>query len=72
MFGKATLEIPENGFCGPVKIWGLSDELASIMGRTAAWTLSDKREYVIVTLSDGTIEGIGQNPTTGELVITPW
>jgi hypothetical protein len=55
MFGKATLDIPQNGPIGPSHTIGLSDELAMTIGRTAAWTLSDKHMFVTVTLESGEV-----------------
>lgn len=59
MFGQATLQIPRSGNIGPSTTTGLSDELAAIIGRTAAMTLSEEDGYVIATMGDGTIMIIG-------------
>lgn len=59
MYGKAKLEIPPIGTIGPSHTEGLSDQLAMIMGRTAAWTLSDENPLVKVTLEDGTGVNMG-------------
>ncbi len=68
MFGIATLSIPASGFIGPVTVHGLSDQLALIMGRTAAWTLSNDNDCVCVALSDGSMKLIGLDLTTYTLV----
>lgn len=60
MFGQATLEIPQSGNIGPSRTDGLSDQLAMIMGRTAAMTLSDKDGYVTVSLQSGEVRFIGR------------
>lgn len=59
MYGKATLEIPPTGTIGPSHTEGLSDQLAMIMGRTAAWTLPDEGPPIKVTLEDGSGVNIG-------------
>ncbi len=59
MFGKATLEIPQSGTIGPSYTDGLSDELAMVLGRVAAWTLSDEHEFVTVSLESGEVKVIG-------------
>jgi hypothetical protein len=50
---SAILEIPASGAIGPSRTEGLPDELALVMGLTAAWSLSEDDGDVIVTLSDG-------------------
>jgi len=69
MFGKATLEIPGSGNIGPSTTGGLSDELAMILGRTAAMTLADEDGDVLVTLSDGTVKVIGHEAWSGNIVV---
>ena len=59
MYGKATLDIPAVGNIGRSRTDGLSDELALILGRTAAWTLSEQDGYVTVTLESGLRRIIG-------------
>lgn len=68
MFGTATLEIPQVGNIRPSRTEGLSDNLAMVMGRTAAWTLSEQNGFVIVTLADGTARVIGHDTVNGELI----
>lgn len=67
MFGTTTLEIPQVGDIGPSRTEGLSDELAMVIGLTAAWTLSEQDGFVIVTLADGTARVIGHDTIKGEL-----
>ncbi len=67
MYGTATLEIPQVGDIGPSRTEGLSDELAMVIGLTAAWTLSEQDGFVIVTLADGTARVIGHDTVKGEL-----
>lgn len=70
MHGKATLDIPASESIGPSRTEGLSDKLAMSYGTLAARLLSElSQEYVVVTLSDGTIKVIGRDSTTGELRI---
>jgi len=69
MFGEATLEIPASGVIGASVTSGLSDALAMVFGRTAAYTLSEQGQSVIVTLSDGTKKVIGCEDTSGEIRI---
>ena len=69
MFGNATLDIPQSGSIGPSHTEGLSDELAMVFGRTAARSLSEQDGFVIVTLSDGTEQTIGNDTFSGELVL---
>lgn len=59
MYGKATLEIPASGAIGPSRTEGLSDALATAIGRTAARTLSDQDSCVTVTLESGEVKVIG-------------
>ena len=59
MNGKAVLDIPESGEFGRSLDEGLSDELAMVMGRTAALTLSYHDRHVIVTLESGNVVVIG-------------
>lgn len=62
MFGKATLEIPQDGPIGPSKFDELSDELALSYGRLAAATLSDDNDGLVkVTLKSGRVHFIGPN-----------
>lgn len=69
MFGQATLDIPRNGDIGPSRIDNLSDEVAMTLGRMAAWTLSDEKQFVAVTLESGETRVIGQDTVTGTLTI---
>ncbi len=69
MFGQATLEIPQSGNIRPSFTDGLSDCMAMAMGRTAAWTLSERDSYVTVTLESGSMKVIGLDTRRGELVI---
>jgi len=69
MFGNATLEIPASGDIGPTQMDGLSDQLAMIMGRTAARTLSERDDSVSVTLESGTVVIIGHEQVDGTLII---
>lgn len=69
MYGKATLEIPQSGVIGPSKTEGLSDEMAMTIGRAAAWTLSERDEFVTVTLESGSVRVIGQDTVRGKLTI---
>jgi hypothetical protein len=55
MFGNATLSIPANGVIGPSKTDGLSDQLAMVMGRLAAQTLSEPDAFVTVTLESSEV-----------------
>lgn len=71
MFGNATLEIPRTGTIGPSRTEGLSDTLAMIIGRTAAWMLSEGDGYVIVTLESGEVRVIGHDTLTNKLTIGP-
>ncbi len=59
MFGKATLDIPASGNIGPSRTDGLSDELAMVLGRSAARTLSEQDGYVTVSLESGETKVIG-------------
>jgi hypothetical protein len=68
MFGQATLEIPRAGDTGPSRTIGLSDDLAMIMGRIAAWTLSEQDGCVAVTLESGEVKLIGHDTSTNALV----
>ena len=54
MFGNATLDIPQSGSIEPSHTEGLSDELAIVIGQTAARSLSEQDGFVVITLSDGT------------------
>lgn len=69
MFGQASLSIPQVGHIGPSRTEGLSDELALILGRTAAMTLSEQDGFVVVTLSDGQVKAIGFDTARGEVTI---
>lgn len=69
MFGIATLEIPSSGVIGPSRYEGLSDELALVLGRFAARTLSDEDGYVKITYSDGNVKLIGHDTANDVLVI---
>jgi hypothetical protein len=66
---SATLEIPASGAIGPSRTEGLPDELALVMGLTAAWSLSEDDGDVIVTLSDGDTRVISPNTLRGKLSI---
>lgn len=68
MYGTATLEIPQVGNIRASRTEGLSDKLALVMGRVAAWTLSEQDGFVIVTLEDGRGWTIGNDTAKGELV----
>lgn len=61
MFGSATLSIPADGAIGLSHTEGLSDELARTIGRIAARTLPDYKEFVTVTLESGRVVTIGPN-----------
>ena len=67
MYGKATLDIPAVGNIGRSRTDGLSDQLAMILGRTAAWTLSEQDGYVTVTLESGAVKVIGHDTVKGKL-----
>lgn len=69
MFGQATLEIPASGSIGHSFHGGLSDELAMIMGRTVANTLSEQDGSVVVTLSNGERKVIGHDVISDILAI---
>ncbi len=69
MFGKATIEIPRCGVIGPSRTEGLSDALAMTIGRTAAWTLSERDGHVTVTLESGSVRVIGHDTIHGKLTI---
>jgi hypothetical protein len=66
---SAILEIPASGAIGPSRTEGLPDELALVMGLTAAWSLSEEDGHVIVTLSDGETRVISPNTLHGDLSI---
>ena len=59
MYGKATLDIPAVGNIRRSCTDGLSDQLAMILGRTAALTLSEQNDSVTVTLESGELIIIG-------------
>ncbi len=61
MYGKATLDIPASRDIGRSVTGGLSDEVATVMGLTAAWTLPDGSDPVVVTLESGETRVIGPN-----------
>lgn len=61
MFGNATLDIPADGVIRPSHTEGLSDGLARIIGRIAARTLPDHKEFITVTLESGRMVTIGPN-----------
>lgn len=69
MFGQATLDIPQSGTIGPSHTKGLSDTMAMTIGRTAAWTLSEDEDYVIVTLESGSMIIIGLDTLLNKIVI---
>lgn len=69
MFGQATIDIPASGTIGRSVTDGLSDELAMVLGLTAANTLSEQDGFVVVTLSDGTKRVIGYDTVKGTMVI---
>lgn len=65
---QAILYIPRSGDIGPTQHGGLSDDMALAMGRTMAYTLSEEcQEYVIVTLSDGSIRTFAVDWLSDEL-----
>lgn len=69
MFGNATLEIPRSGNIGPSRYPGLSDQLALVLGRSAARTLSDEDGYVKITYSDGSVKLIGHDTANDVLIM---
>lgn len=71
MYGKATLEIPAVGDIGRSFTDGLSDQLATVMGLTAANTLPDDL-FVTVTLGSGKQRVIRPNDVQHSRVIRRW
>lgn len=69
MYGTATLDIPSSGDMGHSRTEGLSDELAMIMGRIAARTLSEQDGFVTVCLECGTTVVIGHDTIRDVLTI---
>lgn len=69
MFGNATLEIPRSGVIGPSRYPGLSDEMALVLGRFAARTLSEQDGYVVITYSSGQVKLIGPDTANGDIVM---
>ncbi len=68
MYGNATLEIPGSGDIEPSRYLGLSDELALVLGRFAARTLSEEDGYVRITYSSGQVKLIGHDTANNRLV----
>lgn len=70
MLGQARLHIPASDNIMETEFFGLSDELAITMGRTAAMTLSDDTHTpVTVRLGNGLVLLIGYDLITERIVI---
>ena len=65
----ATIEIPSSGDIGPSRHEGLSADLALVLGRLAAQTLSDEDGRVMITYSDGRVKLIGRDTADDVLVM---
>lgn len=69
MYGKATLDIPASDTIGPSHTECLSDELAMVLGRIAARTLSEQDDFVTVSLESGEVKVIGYDTVYDTLTI---